>query len=75
MATTMGVKHKLGELKPLLGRVPGVVGVAIGGTAKSPRIIVMISGNETHTKERVAQLAKGVPYEVVVTGDFKTLKR
>ena len=75
MATAAALKQRLVDVKPRLTRVSNVVGVGIGGTSGSPHVVVMVSKDDEKTRESIAQIARGVPYEIVRTGEFKTLKR
>lgn len=71
MAVVVEFKKRVGELKPLLARVDGVVGVALGGTPEHPRVVVMLSKDDERTRRTIAQITGDLPREVIVTGEFK----
>lgn len=71
MAVVAEFRKRVGDLKPLLVRIDGVVGVAVGGTSENPRIIVMVSRNDDKVRARIARVAGDIPREIVNTGEFK----
>lgn len=75
MATVADLKNRLAEVKPRLSKVDNVVGIAVGGTSEEPHMVVMVSKDDGKTRETVARIADGLPYEIRETGKFKAMKR
>ncbi len=71
MAVVAEFRKRVGDIKPLLVRIDGVVGVALGGTSENPRIIVMVSRDDDKVRAGIAHVAGDLPREIVTTGEFK----
>lgn len=54
-------------------RIPGVVGVAIGGTSERPLIKVLVTKKTRALEQKIPQEAEGYPVVIEETGEIRAL--
>jgi uncharacterized protein YifN (PemK superfamily) len=68
------IQARIRQVKPLLARTRGVVGIGQGQLNGTPCLVVMLSKDDEQTRKVVEKIAKDIPHKIQVTGQFKALR-